>query len=398
MRFVCLFLALTLCLGFVLPGFATIEADIPLPTRSPLVTPPAGENKPSPGLGMTESSPAEGMFVAGAIPLRTPQDLLAIQPDNGLLYVLENHIDMQGVDWVPLPFGGTLLGQGFAIYNLTINKTGVERRDSYDGNRVKYDTVYAGLFSTMENAQVENLALLGLVIQVTTSENCFIGGLAGYTHKAQLDNILVSGRLFLSMDSRMGGVGGIVGFGDGTISASEARVELTFLDTQRYRKCEQFLGGITACGYTDLENCKVTMKAFASVHGYAHNGGLMGMYHVHDNKIRKLHGGYVNHNTVDAHIRFFENNKDRRAYCRRFVGEPLHRTLVMDGNEYTYFKRDEVMNYRVNLLPEMDENPVYEVVVTAPSETEFGYTTTTCTTCGYQYTDTYTKPLGDSIP
>lgn len=391
-------LLLALITGFCLPVVATIEPDVPLPTRAP-ETETSGQNdlqSPSSVPVPQNTAAPEESPLMGTVHLSSPQDLLAIQNNPYGRYVLDNHVDMTGVDWTPIPFFGTLDGQGYAIYNLTIIKSGQERRDSFDGNRVKYDTVYAGLFSVMENASVQNLILLGLRIDVTTEENCFIGGLAGYTHLSDISRVLVDSRLSLAMGSRMGGVGGIVGFGDGTVRDSEARAELVFLDTQRYRKCEQFLGGITACGYTDLDNCKVALKGFASIHGYAHNGGLMGMYHVHDNKIRKVHGGYVNNCLVDAHIRFFENNKDRRAYCRRFVGEPLHRTLVMENNEFTFFKRDEVMNYRVNLLPEMDENPVYLAILTAPTQADFGFTTNTCQLCGYAYRDAYTAPLSSA--
>ncbi|MBQ6076352.1 MAG: InlB B-repeat-containing protein [Lachnospiraceae bacterium] len=43
------------------------------------------------------------------------------------------------------------------------------------------------------------------------------------------------------------------------------------------------------------------------------------------------------------------------------------------------------------------ENCSYEDVVTPPTATEGGYTTHTCTVCGYSFTDTYTDPLGYTI-
>ena len=44
----------------------------------------------------------------------------------------------------------------------------------------------------------------------------------------------------------------------------------------------------------------------------------------------------------------------------------------------------------MELRPEMCENPVYSQTVTAPGCDTFGYTTFTCDSCGYAYTDHYT--------
>ena len=43
------------------------------------------------------------------------------------------------------------------------------------------------------------------------------------------------------------------------------------------------------------------------------------------------------------------------------------------------------------------ENCSYRDVVTAPTTTEQGYTTHTCTVCGYSYVDSYTDPLGYTV-
>ncbi len=47
---------------------------------------------------------------------------------------------------------------------------------------------------------------------------------------------------------------------------------------------------------------------------------------------------------------------------------------------------------------EETENCTYTDVVTAPTATEQGYTTHTCTVCGYSYVDSYTAPLGSDYP
>ncbi len=328
------------------------------------------------------------------IEIRTAGELASVAQNPGGSYLLAADIDLKGVPWVPFAFSGVLDGAGHTIYNLRVPLPGRERETSYDGNRVQYDTVYAGLFSTLKGAAVRNLTLLNAVVRVSTAENCFAAGLAGFAQGVAIENVRVTGRVYLDITSRMGGVGGIVGFGDGVVRDSRAEVELVFVDLNRRVKCEQFLGGIAACGYLDMENCSVLMEGYASVHGYVHSGGLLGMYHVHDDQERKVHRGYVRGCTVDAHIRFFENNKDRRAYCRRFVGEPLDRHLAVEDNVYTRFVRDERTNYRVNLLPETCETPDYAISVTPPAPGAFGFTAYACRTCGYAWTDDYTALPG----
>lgn len=329
----------------------------------------------------------------GPIPISRPEDLLLMKQQPGASFVLTQHIDMKGVDYTPFAFAGSLNGAGFAIYNLHIDAPGPERETTKDGNRVPYDTVFAGLFSTLKGARVENLRLVGLEIRVDTPENCFVGGLAGFMQGTTVERVSVQGRLWLSTSGKMGGVGGILGFGDGLIKHSDTRVELGFIDTDRRYPIEQFLGGIVACGYADVDACDTFLRGFASVHGFVHTGGLYGMYHVHDDAVRKQHPGFVTNSTVDGHIRFFENSKRRRAYCRRFVGEPLHRTLVVENNVFTHFLRDEVTSFRKILVPENDENPVYEQAVIPPTDTDFGYTLHTCAACGYQFQTDFVAPI-----
>ncbi len=328
------------------------------------------------------------------IEVRTARELAAMAKNPDGHYVLKADIDLRGIPWTPFAFAGVLDGAGHTVYNLRVPLPGLERETSYDGNRVRYDTVYAGLFSTLKGAVIRDLTLQNAVVRISTAENCFAAGLAGFTQGVTLENVRVTGRVYLDITSRMGGVGGIVGFGDGVIRNSRAEVELVFVDLNRWAKCEQFLGGIAACGYLDMENCSVKLEGYASVHGYVHSGGLLGMYHVHDDRERKVHQGYVRGCTVDAHIRFFENNRDRRAYCRRFVGEPLDRHLKVEDNVFTRFIRDERTNYRVNLLPETCETPDYLAAVTPPAPGAFGFTTYVCRTCGYTYTDDYTALPG----
>ena len=71
------------------------------------------------------------------------------------------------------------------------------------------------------------------------------------------------------------------------------------------------------------------------------------------------------------------------------MGEVMNWTYAYSGFT-SDFKRNETYDYSVTLLPEMCSNPSYTDVVTEATASDFGYTTHTCSTCGYTYSDTYT--------
>ena len=110
------------------------------------------------------------------IELSTAEDLLqlGLRPDAS--FVLTRDIDMGELDWEPVAFTGKLDGNGHVLYNLKVNRTGGVRADTVDGNNKVYDSVFAGLFSTLINARVENLTLRGVDIQIQSGEHCFVGG------------------------------------------------------------------------------------------------------------------------------------------------------------------------------------------------------------------------------
>ena len=74
--------------------------------------------------------------------------------------------------------------------------------------------------------------------------------------------------------------------------------------------------------------------------------------------------------------------------CRR---DSKSRSLVT-GNETVHFESLESKDFSQLLLPDSNENPVYQAVVTAPRDRAFGYTTYTDPKTGYSYTDDYTAP------
>ena len=334
----------------------------------------------------TESAETEPP--AAPVEISTPEDLLAMAEDPAGNYILVNDVDMEGIAWKSLDFSGTFDGNGYAILNLELSQPGDERPYSYDGNRKKYETAYVGFFGTLRDAEVKNLKLLGVHGVVQSDEPCYLGGIAGYMEKSVLSGCTVSGTLELRAHDRMFGVGGLVGYGAGRIENCDVDVTLICVDTDEKKRDEQFLGGILANGFADIENCRVKIDGFVSEFGYCHNGGLVGMlYHY-------PLGDWtcsVKGNTVTGKITFFECNTNRRAYCAALVGEPLTKKWKKSDNTED-FLRDERKQYDVELRPEMCESPAYTEEVTPAGCESYGYTDHTCGGCGYTYRDAYKLP------
>ncbi|NLW79912.1 MAG: hypothetical protein GXY32_10980, partial [Ruminococcaceae bacterium] len=319
---------------------------------------------------------------------RAGLEAIAQNPDGH--YRLAAHIDMGGAAWQPIPFNGIFDGDGFALYNLTIRAADPVTAVSVDGNRLPYDTQFAALFSRCVSASIQDLTLLGADVALETDQSAYAAGLVGYGENVTLTGCNVWGRVALTVGGPMCGVAGVMGFGYGSITGCTAVADLTLVDTDDTANCEEFMGAILASGYADIEDCTVKLEAWTSVHGYVHNGGVVGMYYVHTDDTG--HPGYVRNNTVDATIHFFEDVASRRAYSAPVIGEQMHWVLEIANNTTLQFESDEHTDYSTPLLPESCAAPAYTEAVTAPNCTSFGHTTHTCTGCGYSYTDSYAGP------
>ncbi len=331
-------------------------------------------------------------FVAAAqtqaIPISTPQELLDMSKDPAGSYILMQDLDMTGVAWKSLDFSGSFDGNGHAILNLQLFEPGDDRPSSCDGNRKLYETSYVGLFGTVRNAQVKNLKLLNVRAVIESDMPCFVAGIAGYAENSTITGCTVIGTLELRAFDRIFGVGGVVGYGSGAIKNCQVDVTLICTDTDANTKDEQFLGGVYATGFMDVEDCQVTIDGYVSDHGYVHNGGIVGMYMEYPFGVGK--SGYIMRNSVTGKITFFEDNPDRRAYCKAIIGEALASRYYVEGNTED-FQRDERWDTSAELRPEMCPNPAYHETVTIPGCSTYGYTQYRCKTCGYTYTDRYTK-------
>lgn len=307
-------------------------------------------------------------------------------------YRLTADIDLGESEWQPIPFSGKLDGAGHTLYNLHVTATGKDKRVTRDGNLKEYDTEFAGLFSVMENAEVKDLSLKGAFVDISGKGSCFAAILSGYSDGSTVSGCSVEGRVHMINNGVNAGVAGVAGYGTGVFEECKADVELVFEDRYTEGKCEQFLGGIMSCGIGDFKSCDVNINAYDSCHGYVHNGGIVGMFYRCGMKYSKRS---ITSCYVEGQISFFEDNKDRRAYCKPFGGEFLTAPKINSNNKHK-LTINETKDYSKVLSPEACEKPDYETTVTPPDCTNWGYTKHTCRTCDYSWIDSYTPPQHDA--
>ncbi len=320
-----------------------------------------------------------------AVEITTVEELLNMQPSGS--YILMNDLDMAGIKWTPLDFSGTFDGNGHAILNLTISGVSSTTSATWDGNRKEYETSFAGMFGLANGAEIRNLQLLNLRAVITSDSPCFVGGLIGYGEDCTVTGCTIAGTLELQAHDRMFGIGGVVGYGSGRVEDCQVDVTLICVDTDAENVDEQFMGGVYAAGFMDVIGCTVAIDGYASEHGYAHNGGIVGMYAEYPLGVGQR--GYINNNSVTGKISFFEDCPSRRAYCSAYVGEAMVNLYYLDGNTQD-FLRDERTDYTVELRPEMCASPGYTQVLIPGTCDSYGYTEFTCQECGYTYRDSYT--------
>ena len=127
---------------------------------------------------------------------------------------------------------------------------------------------------------------------------------------------------------------------------------LIYADTNQKKKCEQFLGGAIANGFVDCYNVQVQIDGYASVYGYAHCGGLIGMFRQNEKRTKENSVTHIYDCRVSGQISFFEKNSDRRAYCKGIIGERLNKYVKMENNDESGFVRNEIRKYDQILLPD----------------------------------------------
>lgn len=325
------------------------------------------------------------------IRIYTVEDLLRIADNPSGNYMLMSDIDLGGVDWPAITFSGRFDGNGHILLNLNKPAVSTETRVTYDGNRKTYDTVFCGLFALLEHAEVKNVRLLGADVFTDIEADCFVGGIAGFASESVIENCEVTGTLRLDVTGKMFGVGGIIGYGNSVVRSCKADVTLINIDKDASTRDEEFLGGVCAAGYPDIESCSINLSGFLSDHGYVHSGGLVGMYIVYPKRFQR--DGFIRNNTLEGFITFFEDNTNRRAYCEKQCGEIMDWQFTDSGNVYR-FTRDERRTYNVNLMPHGDcKEPDFDVSEIPATCSEPGKTMHMCRTCGYTFFDSYILPV-----
>jgi hypothetical protein len=257
-------------------------------------------------------------------------------------------LDLAGVEWPCPDFSGTFDGNGHALLNLELTQPGATTATTIDGNQKKYDTCLVGFFGSMQGAEVKNLQLLNVRALIDIDKPCFLGGLAAHSMDSKVTGCTVTGTLELRAFDRMFGVGGLIGYGSGTVEDCLIDVTLICTDTDPNTRDEQFMGGALAAGFPDLVKCNIRIDGYASEHGYAHNGGLIGLYMIYPKGYQ--YEGTFDTNNVTGKITFFEDNEDRRAYCKPFVGELMNR-IIHERNNTHSFESKEVFTYDTDLMP-----------------------------------------------
>ncbi len=324
-----------------------------------------------------------------ATPIYTAEDLFLLKDNPSGNYILMDDIQMQGVEWTPVDFSGVFDGNGHAILNLSVNETSEATELTFDGNYVVYDTYFAGMFGLIKGAEIKNLTLLGERVEVQKDKPCFAAPIAGYSEGSTIQNCNIEAYVRLDANSKMFGVGGIVGYGGkGSILETSTDVTLVCIDHDKENRDEQFMGGAYGAGYLDVDNCHIVIDGYDSDHGYVHNGGLVGMYILYP--LGTEYAGFINNTRVEGMITFFEDNTDRRAYCKDFMGEVMNWTYEYVGNS-SDFTPNETKDYSTDLLPHYCTADDFTQTKTESSCEEFGYTTYTCNECNnYSYKADYT--------
>jgi len=338
------------------------------------------------GLVMPAFATEEESATANFKKIATAEDLMAIAENPSGSYILTKDLDMMDIAWKPIDFSGVFDGNGHAILNLTLSQTNDSTAEAHDGNRKPYEVYSVGMFGKLNNAQITNLNLINVRGIVEVDVPCFMGGIAGHSIDSKVTDCTVTGTMELRAHNQIYGLAGVIGYGSGSVENCTVDVTLICADTDKATKGEQFLGGVYSTGFMDVLNTNVSIQGFASEHGYAHNGGIVGMYMQHPLGTGKT--GNITGNTVRGKIKFFEDNTDRRAYCDAFAGELLVNSYVMYDN-LRYFQREEVWKYDQEIRPCMCENPTYDEYTVYSNCTKYGHEVKECYGCGYMATDNY---------
>lgn len=332
------------------------------------------------------------IYADSEIEISSVEDLLKIKDDPSGSYVLTENIDMKDVDWEPFEFSGSLDGNGYCILNVDVKDRTDTKKDVVDANCKHYDAVCNGLFTTMTNANIKNIQILGINVEGDLKDNAFYGLLAGYADSCVIENAAISGYCNLSTSGNCFGVSGLIGFSrNNTIKNCTIESTLRCVDKDVEYKDEQFMGGVFAFGYGNVADCFVVIDGYDSDHGYVHNGGLIGTFmHYESNN---YDCGQIYGNKIRGQITFFEDNVDRRAYCEATIGETMDQPIAFSDNA-DYFTTNEIFTYKKDLsVHDNCDNQDEIELIAEPGFGEVGYKMKACNNCDFGLKYDYSLPL-----
>lgn len=268
--------------------------------------------------------------------------------ENTKSYVLDQDIDLDGVEWAPIgsaqnPFRGNFKGDNYTISNFKITE------NTYG---------YAGLFGYVEG-DIENLNITNFVIDIETDFLLNVGGLVGSSF-GSISNVNVDGNIFVQ--STMGNIyagllaGNVQTKLDQLVVASEFKpkmiTENTVLGTIDIRSKEiVYAGGLVGKAH----NVKVTQNTVSAGNLIITSkmsqyiGGLIGNYFLYDLE------------TIDKNLsidkRLILNNIAKTTFTHKeseslsLGGLVGYLQNAKTENNFTIVKIDvDVLNYTIGLI------------------------------------------------
>ena len=201
----------------------------------------------------------------GCIGIYTASDLNNVRNNPAADYIMMNDIDLAGWgNWAPIgeaaaPFSGVFNGNGYVIKNMTIDIT-------------SENTVYAGLFSYADKAELINVGLIDALISITSTKSVFVSGLAGSAKSSTITNCFNKGESnsIKVLSASRCNAGGI----STDFSKEVANCYNTSLITVNAQSAH--VGGVCSSYQLNLINCYNTGIIDVSAETYAWVGGICG--------------------------------------------------------------------------------------------------------------------------
>lgn len=246
--------------------------------------------------------------------------------DTDINIILDNDIDLTGIDWTPIgtesrPYTGTFDGGTYTITGLTVNQT-----------RENVGLIGCiGSNGTVKNVKLENVNITG--------DGYFVGGVAG-TNYGTIENCSVDGTLTNNRHY----LGGVVGNNYGSIIGCSSSGTITGTSPN--------VGGI---GGQSVGGTIMACYSVANIKGRSSSGGVLGQtnretvviacYHAKGNvtgEQSRMIGGVIGWNYGKVTACYWENNQGQGIGDNQ--GSTTIETTKVDGTGVTWQKAVAAMN------------------------------------------------------